>query len=159
MIPIWQKYMSIVGGFGVVIAAALVLMGLRANLPAPIGGFSWQILTGIFLAGCFVHQWVVVIRKWTGNRAPGNQSKFWHIVVGLGMLVLFAAHAPRLGHASTYLLSLVFLGNAVLGLSHSLVLRAKSQKLFLTWTFLHYGISMVMVPLVLLHIWAAIAFK
>jgi hypothetical protein len=132
---------------------------MRAKLPAPVGVFTWQILTGLGLLGLFVHQWIVVIRKWTGVRRRGDASKFWHIVVGLGMLVAFVLHAPRIGHAGSLALAAVFLANSALGMTHFLVMRARSQRLFLTWTFLHYGLSLVMIPLIVIHIWAAIAFK
>ena len=75
------------------------------------------------------------------------------------MTYLFALHAVRMGHTWMTLLSVVFFLIALTGVLNREVLRYRQNWIYLVWLSAHIGLSAMMVPLVALHVWVALAYQ
>lgn len=134
--------------------------GLRGTvMPSVHGTTLWQIATGTVLLTAFGYQWLLFAARWRKDANLTRVRYKWHKYVGVAMTLLFLAHAASFGYALTSMLALCFIANAVAGLLNPEVLQFQHKLARTVWLVLHVGLSAAMVPLVLLHVWAALAFK
>ena len=148
------------GLVGLGLCAVALSLNLRQNLPAWLGDmFFWQIVSGIALSLLLGYQYALLIARRFGRALDVQFHGHWHRYAGIAMIFLFALHAIRFGYAWTSSLSLVFLLAAASGLMNRETMRYRSKPLYLLWFGLHVGLSAALLPLALLHIWVALAFK
>jgi len=74
------------------------------------------------------------------------------------MPLLLVLHAPRLGHGALLALSLVFVGNLAVGLVNPTVMRPETKALRAIWLVVHVGLSLVTIPLMMIHVWTRLRF-
>lgn len=147
-------------------AAALVVlaMGLAAGfsarlaLPKP-ASFAWSVSTGLILLGCILYQWLLFFARLTRRAADVRRHWQSHRYVGAAAVVLFVLHAGAIGYAMISVLALSFLVVAVTGLFNTEVLILRKPWMRQAWEIGHVGVSGILMPLIGLHVWAALAFK
>lgn len=121
--------------------------------------FAWQIVTGAALAGLMIYQWGLLAARLSGNAEASRARYRWHRYVGVAMTGLFILHAVRLGYHWTSALTVVFLLNGAVGLMNRELVRYRTRGRYLLWYGGHVALSAILVPLVVLHIWVALAFE
>lgn len=122
-------------------------------------GFGWQVTTGalLFLALCF--QWILLLVRIFGQTEAIRRHMGLHRWVGIASVVLFAAHAARAGYGWTSALSTIFLLSALSGLLNKEVVTYRARWHYLCWLAIHLVFAAILVPLVLVHIWVALAYQ
>lgn len=131
---------------------------LHAVLPAQ-ASFAYSVVTGLTLLGCILYQWSLFFARLTRQAAASRHHYKTHRYVGAAAIVLFAFHAGGFGYALVTVMALAFAIVAVTGLFNKEVLLLRRPWLRTGWDFAHIGLSGILLPLIALHIWAALAFK
>lgn len=141
---------------------AAVVLALAAMVIGPdviARSFSWQVLSGTALLVCMIYQWTVFVQRFTKTTTNALQHFLAHRWVGVAATVLFALHAVRPGEVWMTALSIIFMGIAVTGLLNREVVKYRKQWMYLAWLGLHMCLSAMLVPFLLVHIWAALAYQ
>ncbi|KPA22687.1 hypothetical protein shim_09740 [Shimia sp. SK013] len=150
--------------------AALILMALslamlvimqewQTGALVVLSGFEFQVLTGSLMVTGLCYQWVLFFKKLLRDNRNARAILVSHRWVGVGMTYLFALHAVRMGHTWMTVLSAVFFLIAVTGVLNREVLRYRQNWIYLTWLACHIGLSAMLVPLLGVHIWVALAYQ
>jgi hypothetical protein len=144
----------------------LVLLSLLIdNAILRIIGAVWpidrlfSILTGFLLLSGILWQWRLF---WFRNSVDKNlkmRELNYHKWIGSLFLVLLLVHAAGFGFRLKSLLAACVIVIVFTGLFHSHVLATRSRELSRAWEWVHLGISAFLMPLVMIHAWAAFAFK
>ncbi|WP_147124740.1 hypothetical protein [Shimia ponticola] len=146
-----------------VITLALAVLGLsqmtRGWLTPLQVSFWWQTLTGTALLAAILYQWVVFFQRLTGNTTRARGHYLAHRWVGVGATLLFALHAVRLGHTWMSALAVLFILVALTGLLNREVVRYPRQWMYMAWLAMHTMLSAMMVTLMVVHIWVALAYE
>ena len=144
---------------------ALALVGLalaqvtRGWLTPEQVNFWWQSVTGTALLTAMVYQWVVFFQRLTGQSSNARTHYLAHRWVGVGATFLFALHAVRLGHMWMTALAVLFVLVAVTGLLNREIIKYPKQWMYLVWLGTHTLLSAMMVPLIAVHVWVALAYQ
>jgi len=145
------------------LALALGLLGLaqvtRGWLTPAEVSFWWQSATGAALLTAMLYQWVVFFQRLTGDTSRARTHYLAHRWVGVGATFLFALHAVRLGHTWMTALAILFMLVALTGLLNREVVRYPKQWMYLVWLGTHTLLSALMVPLIVVHVWVALAYQ
>ena len=149
----------LVGTFGLILALSARLNQLRGVLVPADPDFIWQIVTGAPLAAAMGYQWVLFIQRMTGFSANPRLHYVAHRWVGVFATLLFALHGVRFGYYWMTALAVVFFLTALSGLFNREVVRYSKPWIFQTWLVLHIAFSSVMVPLIVVHVWVALAYQ
>ncbi len=141
--------------------ALMAGLGLRRWVqPSPWDRRSFAIATGLVLLGAVLWQWrLFFVRR---SSAPGRSRRELrrHRWVGAFLMLLLFVHAGSMGVHLRSAIGLLLLSVVVSGLLRSdLFARARSAVGNTAWEWLHLGLAAVLLPLVLLHAWAAFAFR
>lgn len=121
--------------------------------------FSWQVTTGTALLLCIAYQWTVFLQRLMRSTENARSHYLAHRWVGVSATLLFAAHAVRPGHMWMTALSIVFIAIAVTGLLNREIVRYPKQWMYLVWLGMHMCLSAILVPLILVHVWTALAYQ
>ncbi|MEM1237079.1 MAG: hypothetical protein AAGI10_08925 [Pseudomonadota bacterium] len=146
-------------GIAAVFFALLAAIAGPEEMGALTRSFSWQVVTGSALTVCMIYQWTVFAQRFTKDTKNARQHYNAHRWVGVGATLLFAIHAVRPGHAWMTALAVVFIGIAVTGLLNREVVKYRKQWMYLAWLGMHMCLSAILVPLLAIHIWAALAYQ
>lgn len=131
---------------------------LRHALPKS-AGFAWSVVTGLILLGCILYQWMLFFARLNGRAAEARKHWSAHRWVGTAAIALFVLHAGAVGYAMVSVMAIGFLIVAFTGLWNTEVLILRKPWLRKAWEVGHIGISGLLMPLIALHVWAALAFK
>jgi hypothetical protein len=150
--------------FAAAAALALLSLGLLAGVRAQAvmskpASFWWSVTTGAVLLGCVVYQWTLLLARMGGHMTGARRRYQRHRPVGAAGICLFALHAGGVGYAFVTVLAVVFLIVSVTGVLNTEVLPLNRPWLKRCWSYLHIGLSGLLFPLLVLHVWAALAFK
>lgn len=148
-------------GLAILLLATLsFLSDARLLLQGPIAEwFTWQILSGFTLSLLLAFQFALLFARLFGTAEQVRRHYHWHRYLGIALTVLFALHAVRFGYAWTSALSLLFFASALSGLMNRETMRYRNKALYLFWYGIHVAVSTILVPVAVLHIWVALAFK
>lgn len=121
--------------------------------------FSYSTVTGLLLVASLLWQWRLYFARRCGcGRKLQKEYKRhrWSGIVPLGLLVL---HIGGLGASFLSVISYVLVVSSLSGLLNNEIVRQRTNGLKKAWIIIHVGSSAIMLPLALLHMWAAFAFK
>ncbi len=156
----WQRtpYVPLIL-FAVVFAGVPLSSEIKSVLAQPLTGFAQQVVTGTLLLGLLGYQWVLFFLRVTKDNRNARKVLVRHRWVGAAATLLFALHAVRFGHVWMSTLSAVVFLIALTGVLNREVLRYRSNVIYLLWLVVHIGLSAALVPLVVVHIWVALAYQ
>ncbi|WP_270730606.1 hypothetical protein [Shimia sp. Alg240-R146] len=141
------------------LATVVILQEWQTGALGILSGFEFQIVSGSLLVTGLCYQWVLFFKRVTRDTRNARSVLVSHRWVGVGMTYLFALHAVRLGHTWMTVLSLVFFLIAVTGVLNREVLRYRQNWIYLVWLAVHIGLSAMLLPLLGVHIWVALAYQ
>lgn len=121
--------------------------------------FSYSTVTGFLLVTSLLWQWRLYFARRCGcGRKLQREYKRhrWSGIVPLGLLVL---HIGGPNASLLSIISYVLVVSSLSGLLNNEIVRQKTNRLRRAWIILHVGSSSVILPLAILHMWAAFAFK
>lgn len=144
---------------GLSLASLLLVYELKAGYLRPMSEFGQQVITGCLLLGLLGYQWLLFAKKVTRSNSNMRQSMAIHRWVGVVSTFVFAWHALRFGHVWMTTVSTVFFLIAVTGIFNRTVLRYRQNWIYLVWLVCHIGLSAALIPLVVVHIWVALAYQ
>lgn len=155
-----RKRYFVVGMAALALIAAGIAAGfsLRHALPKP-ASFGWSVTTGLILLGCILYQWMLFFARLAGRTAEARKHWTRHRYVGVAAIALFLLHAGAVGYAMISAMAIGFLIVALTGLWNPEVAILRKPWLRKAWEIGHIGVSGVLMPLIGLHVWAALAFK
>lgn len=157
--PLRKHYVLVgAGAFAMLLVFYATGFKIRATLP-PLASFWWSVVTGLVLLGCILYQWMLFFARLTRRYADGRRHWRTHRYVGAAAIVLFVIHAGAFGYALVTVVALLFVIVAATGLFNAEVLILRKPWLRACWEIGHVGLSGLLMPLIALHIWAALAFK
>lgn len=160
LITTWQRapYVLIIL-IALGLGMAVLSFDVKSVLPEPLTGFVQQVVTGSLLLSLLGYQWVLFYKRVTKDNRNVRQAVVRHRWVGTAATLLFALHAVRFGHVWMSTLSAVVFLVALTGVLNREVLRYRSNAIYLVWLVVHIGLSAALVPLVVVHIWVALAYQ
>ena len=154
-----QPYLRI----ALICLAVLILalaLGLQSQWVPQDWKFMWQVVTGTMLTGAISYQWFLLLSRIRGDAAALTRARYTnHRWVGSISFLLFALHAISIGHMLTNVLALLFLACAITGILNREIMRYRKEWTYRLWYSLHLAFSTLMVPLILAHIWIALAYE
>lgn len=131
-------------------------LGYARDLPR---GFDWQVVTGALLVACLIYQWTLFVKRVTRDNHNIRQHQKLHRWIGVLATLLFALHALRFGHVWMTGLSAVFFLTALTGIFNREVLQYRQNWIYLVWLMCHIGLSAMLMPLIAVHVWVALAYQ
>lgn len=141
------------------LAVLVIVQDFQSGVLHALRAFEFQVATGAMMVTGLCYQWVLFFKRVLRDNRNARAVTINHRWVGVAMTYLFALHAVRLGHTWMTVLSAVFFLLAVTGVLNREVLRYRQNWIYLIWLATHIGLSAMMVPLVALHIWVALAYQ
>ncbi|MFY0597232.1 MAG: hypothetical protein JXQ85_12445 [Cognatishimia sp.] len=124
-----------------------------------MSAFAWQLVTGLTLLGFVVYQWILLLKRMCNDTRNARFHMMAHRWVGVAATYMFILHAVRMGHTWTTGLAMVFFLLGVTGVLNRQVLKYRQPWIHAVWQFCHIGLSAVLLPLVIVHIWVALAYQ
>jgi predicted ferric reductase len=153
-------------GWFVAGSAALALLAISiflrdlANDATPKDWLRWwRYGSGAVLLALFAYQWMLFFARRSDDIALIRKRYRLHKYVGVAMLFLFVAHAGTLGYGVMTAIGAGLVVIAATGLLNAEVLFLSPDALRRARLFIHFAVSAALVPLVILHIWTALAYK
>jgi hypothetical protein len=147
------------GLLGLCLLAYVMHTGLTVRAGAPkYLAFAFSVVTGTALAACIAYQCALLFARLAGYHRSARLHYRNHRYVGTASLYLFILHAGGIGYALLTILPLLFLTISVTGLFNSEII-VMPPGLRRAWGYMHVGLSGLLLPLIALHAWAALAFK
>jgi hypothetical protein len=147
-------------GWGIMaILLALIAIFTRVqNLLVPVPNeFAWLCVTGLFLLSTLGFQWYLLRRRWL--KTMTRFDLVLHRWIGVGAMFMFALHAARIGHSWMIVLTVVFVLTALTGILNKEVLRFRERWMYLVWLTIHVSLSTLLMPMIAVHIWVALAYQ
>lgn len=120
--------------------------------------FQWKVVSGLVLLLLTGYQWMLLISRVRQNAVQTRKHYRFHRWVGVGSLLLFAAHVGYFGYLWTSALAIIYLACAMTGLLNRELIRFKSDRSYQIWFFIHSVLAALMAPIVVAHIWIALAY-
>ena len=142
-------------GFGI----PFVALGVRETYTRIDGDdLVWQTLTGALLLALLVYQWRLLLNRALLPGRPHMTLFRVHRYTGVACVLLYILHAVSLGYSLTSWMSLAFLVSAVTGMMNRQVMNYTSKPVYYAWYTLHLASSVLLAPLIVVHIWMALAY-
>lgn len=145
-----------------VATAALVLREggrrLLEDLPQDIV-FAYGLASGAALAASLLWQWRLYFARQSRNGRRLQREYRQHRWFGLVPMALLVGHMGQPGATLLSVMICLLLLSSVTGLFNNEVIRQKSSLARRVWLIVHVGTAGFILPLVLLHIWAVLAFR
>jgi hypothetical protein len=128
---------------------------------------GYRIATGSLLLAFIGHQWYLGYLRFTGpplariSKLLAPTASPWHRYLGVVAPVLLYLHSVSLGVAYTFVLSLLFVLNAMFGaLDKTLISSLEHRQIFQRiWLMVHVPSSSMITVLALIHMVYALAYK
>ena len=145
--------------FALLVAA--LIFGIQKSLIPPSWRYLWQVLTGGFLLAAIHYQWFLLFDRLSPGGAPQKSRSRYanHRWVGSFSFLLFALHAVSIGHMLTNILALLFLACGLSGVLNREIIRYRKKWMYQLWFGAHIALSAIMAPLIIAHIWIALAYE
>ena len=119
-----------------------------------------QAASGLALTTLIIYQWLLLTGRMSLQKLQVVRTRYQaHRWVGVAAMVLFGIHAVRMGYGWTNALSLTFISLSVTGLMNREIIRYRSPWLFNVWLWTHIALASALMPLLLIHIWVALAYE
>jgi len=158
-IQITQRRYFIYGVAGLFFILLAHLISMNQALTQIVPPIWWQIGTGVLMLSLMAFQWSLFYYKVTKNVSATKSNAVLHKYTGILFMLMFALHTPRLGHALTLVLSIVFFAVAITGLLNRGFIRYSFRWMHKVWLWLHIMLSAALIPLTFLHIVVALMFE
>lgn len=148
------------GAFAMAALAVSIILRDYANDATPREWLRlWRYVTGVALVGLLAYQWALFFARRSRDGALIRRRYKLHKYIGVAFVFLFVLHAGAVGSGIMGLISIGIILIALTGLLGAEVLFLSQERLRKARLFAHYAISAVIVPLILLHIYTALAYK
>jgi hypothetical protein len=147
-------------GWGIIamtFAVVAILTSVQSILLPVSNSFVWLCVTGFLLLSTLVFQWYLLRKRWLKNMT--RFDLVLHRWIGVGATFMFALHAARVGHSWMVVLTIVFVLTALTGILNKEVLRFSERWMYLVWLTLHVSLSTILVPMIAVHVWIALAYQ
>ena len=148
---------AIVGIFAVTIAVIGIVTRAQSVLIPASFQFVWRCTTGLALLAVIAFQWWLMRKRWIGKISRADIVS--HRWTGVIATFLFALHATRIGHTWMLATTIVFILIALTGVFNKEILRFQERWVYLLWLALHISLSVILAPMVAVHIWIALAYQ
>jgi hypothetical protein len=145
------------GLIALVLAVFAIVSNVQLLLLPAARSFLWLCTTGVLLLSALAFQWYLLRKRWL--KAMTRFDLVMHRWIGVLATFLFALHASRVGHSWMIILTIVFVLTALTGLLNKEVVRFPARWMYLTWLALHVSMSTIMVPMIAVHVWVALAYQ
>lgn len=159
LLRIRRRPYVLLGFLGLSIVVFMLTYGVAFRRVSIGGSLTWQVVTGALLVTGMIYQWMLLIARRAGRPAEVRRHYAAHRWVGVGMTLVFAAHAVRFGHGWTSALALCFIAIAATGLLNREVIPYRSRWIYNLWLWLHIALSSALVPLIGFHVWIALTYQ
>ena len=149
---------------GVLLLAFLIQYTLRIPVPwleQLQANNDFKIWSGLGLLIFIAYQWYLPMLRWQHRLVEASKQYHLHKIIGSLSPLVYFFHSMNIGYAYTFVLSLVFFGNFVVGLfNHELLPESPNKKRYANyWLGLHIILSTSMVSLILYHIFVVFAYN
>lgn len=156
--PSFQPHVKI-GLLGLVFGIPFVALGIRQTYPSiDADNLVWQTLTGALLLALLIHQWRLLLIRALVPGQPHRTFLQVHRYIGAACVMVYAAHAVSLGYSLTSWMSIAFVISAVTGMMNQQVMNYTSKPVYFAWYTVHLASSIVLAPLIVVHVWIALAY-
>jgi hypothetical protein len=115
------------------------------------------VVTGISLLSALGFQWYLLRKRWL--KTMTRFDLVMHRWIGVLATFFFALHAARVGHSWMIVLTIVFVLTALTGLMNKEVMKYPQRWMYLLWLGLHISLSTIMLPMIAVHVWVALAYQ
>ena len=120
--------------------------------------FTWKISTGLVLLLLVSFQWCLTITRYKNSTISSIFYKY-HRYAGIIIPFFLGLHFFNYGFAWNAMLFTVFVTNIILGLLNRELFRYRNKALYWCWYALHIGLSFLLLPLIILHVWTSLTFE
>jgi hypothetical protein len=146
---------------GLVAAALLLGVGGRRLLQGSSGDvvFAYAAATGFCLVICFAWQWRLHLARYDRDGGRIRREYIRHRWVGIIPALILICHIGGPNASLMSIISYAFLASSLVGLFNQEIVDLGSGRLKTFWLVTHIGLASLIVPLILVHIWAALAFR
>ena len=158
-VKVVQKNHVMAGFAGLVFIAFAHAISLNELLTQVISPFAWQVASGMTLFALMIFQWGLFYYKIVKNMGAVKTHNKLHRYAGIGSVAIFAVHTISAGYAWSFLLFAAFVGVVVTGLLNRGLVRFNKNSVHNFWLWVHIALAGVLMPLSLLHVYIALAFK
>ena len=145
------------GVFANILVVFAILSNVQFSLMPASRTFVWLCTTGVLLLSVLGFQWYLLRKRWL--KTMTRFDLVMHRWIGVVATFFFALHAARVGHAWMIILTIVFVLTALTGLLNKEVMRYSRRWTYLLWLTFHVSLSTIMVPMIAVHIWVALAYQ
>ena len=145
------------GLLAIVLAVFAILTNVQSLLMPEPRTFVWLCVTGVVMLSVLGFQWYLLRKRWLKTMTRLDLSL--HRWIGVVATFIFALHVARIGHSWMLILTIVFVLTALTGLLNKEVVRYPERWMYLTWLALHVSLSTIMIPMIAVHIWVALAYQ
>lgn len=119
---------------------------------------DYKLVTGFALGGLIAFQWSLSLSRVQLSKRLAKRLYRWHQYAGAVSPLVFFAHSVELGAGCVLALSVVFLGNHLLGLLSPRLL-PQLKPFAGPWMVGHVATSVLLVSLMLYHVWTALYYE
>jgi hypothetical protein len=121
--------------------------------------FAYAIMTGLLLVIAMLWQWKLYFARKGGNARQIQRDYKRHRWLGILPVALLILHIGKPTGSLLSMMSYLLLLSSFSGLFNNEIVRQRVRWARKLWLLVHVGSAALIVPLVVLHIWAALAFK
>jgi hypothetical protein len=121
--------------------------------------FAYAVATGIALVLAILWQWRLYFVRRSRSVSRIQREYSLHRWLGILPIALLAVHMGKPQASLMSLMSYGLLVSSMSGLFNHEILRQRHPHIRKAWLILHVGSAGFILPLILLHVWAALAFK
>jgi hypothetical protein len=145
------------GVIALIFAMLAIIFNVQFLIMPTAHAFLWLWVTGVLLLLVLGFQWYLLRKRWL--KTMTRFDLVMHRWVGVLATFLFALHAARIGHSWMIALTVVFVLTALSGLLNKEVVKYPKRWMYLMWLALHVSMSTIMVPMIAVHVWVALAYQ
>lgn len=155
-----NRPITVLGGVLLALYLLQAALGLEWTwLAEQQGEETFKRWSGVLLLCYLAQQWWLSVGRWRGWARQAKKSYRTHQWMGALAPAFLYAHSMRLGYGFLLLLSTVYLGNLVVGLSHRTVSRPPRRRLGTPWMVVHIAASLLVTVLALYHAWIVVWYE
>jgi predicted ferric reductase len=123
------------------------------------GAFAYAIASGFLLTAAMLWQWRLYLVRRSGEARRIQREYKLHRWLGILPMILLVAHMGKPNGSLLSIVSGLLLLSSLSGLLNNEIVRQKVRWARTLWLTLHIGSAALILPLIILHVWAAFAFK
>ncbi|GEO13008.1 hypothetical protein MAE02_07040 [Microvirga aerophila] len=123
------------------------------------GAFAYTVASGLLLTVAMLWQWRLYVVRRSGEGRRIQREYRLHRWLGILPMILLVAHMGQPNGSLLSVTSGLLMLSSLSGLLNNEIVRQKARWVRTLWLTLHIGSAALILPLVVLHVWAAFAFK